>query len=266
MRATSGRWMVLAATWTAAVLFPATVAGAEPVLTADAVIRGSLRVEKAPAWTARATLTVKDGAKTRVRVGTVFNRVAQRDNSERLYRFSQPVDISGTAFLVRENEPADDDMWMYLPSLGKTRRIVSSSKRDSFMASDFAFADLMTLRVGDFEHRALEPESCGGATCYVIESKPGSDKTRDSIGFARLLSYVRVGTLQTFRLRYFNDQGTETKTQLVSDYRSVGGHWIAARREMTQLKTGRVSVLELEEIQAQAGLAPEMFTEGGLAK
>lgn len=243
-----------------------TARGAEPALSAQAVIQGSLRVEKAPAWTARATLTVKDASRTRVRSGTVFNRVAQRDNSDRLYRFSQPADISGTAFLVRENEPADDDMWMYLPSLGKARRIVSSSKRDSFMASDFSFADLMTMRAADFEHRSLEPEACGAARCYVIESKPGSDKTREAIGFARLLSYIRIGTLQTDRLRYFDDQGVEFKSQVVSDYRKVGSHWIAARREMTLARTGRVSVLELDDIQAQAALSPEVFTEAGLAK
>lgn len=232
---------------------------------AESLLRASLQVEKAPAWTAQATLTVKSGSRVRTRVGTVFNRRAQRDNSDRLYRFAQPADIEGTAFLVRESEPADDDMWMYLPSLGKARRIVSDSKRDSFMGSDFAFADLMTLRASDFDHVALPGEDCGGTPCLVIESRPRAQRTQDAMGFARLLSYIRPGTLHTFRLRYFDAQGQEIKRQEVSDYRSVGTHWIAARREMTNLKTDRVSVLELKNIQAQNDLAAEMFTEGGLA-
>jgi len=256
------------AAWTGlALLLPTATAQAQTAApSAESLLRASLQIEKAPAWTAQATLTVKDGSRTRVRVGTVFNRRAQRDNSDRLYRFTQPADIADTAFLVRENEPADDDMWMYLPSLGKARRIVADSKRDSFMGSEFAFADLMTLRAGDFDHVALPSEDCGGTPCHVIESRPRTQRTRDAMGFARLLSYIRTDTLHTIRLRYFDAQGQEIKSQEVGDYRSVGTHWVAARREMTQLKTGRVSVLELKDIQAQNGLAGEMFTESGLAR
>ena len=49
-----------------------------------------------------------------------------------------PADVKDTGFLTYDydDESRDDDQWLYLPALKKTKRIASSDKSGSFMGSD----------------------------------------------------------------------------------------------------------------------------------
>ena len=57
-------------------------------------------------------------------------------------RFSYPNDIRGTAFLVWEHPTAEDERFLFLPSLGRVRRIAGSETQDSFVGSDFTYEDI----------------------------------------------------------------------------------------------------------------------------
>ena len=48
---------------------------------------------------------------------------------KRLMRFVAPADVKGTGLLSYDYEKKDDDIWFFLPSLRKTRRIASNSTR-----------------------------------------------------------------------------------------------------------------------------------------
>lgn len=54
--------------------------------------------------------------------------------------FKAPADVKRTGFLTYDyaSSGKDDDQWIYLPALRKTKRIASSDKSGSFMGSDFA--------------------------------------------------------------------------------------------------------------------------------
>src|SRR5688572_21200561 len=45
------------------------------------------------------------------------------DGDRLLIRFTEPGDIRGTSFLVWEHPAAEDERFLYLPSLGRVRRI-----------------------------------------------------------------------------------------------------------------------------------------------
>ena len=52
-----------------------------------------------------------------------------------LTRFTYPNDIRGTSFLVWEHPAADDERFLYLPALGRVRRIAGAEKQESFVGS-----------------------------------------------------------------------------------------------------------------------------------
>ncbi|MBN1472852.1 MAG: outer membrane lipoprotein-sorting protein, partial [Syntrophaceae bacterium] len=67
------------------------------------------------------------------------------DNGEtekKLIRFMEPADVKGTGLLAFDYNSKDDDLWVYMPSLRKVRRIVSSEKSKSFFGSEFTYADM----------------------------------------------------------------------------------------------------------------------------
>ena len=53
--------------------------------------------------------------------------------------------MKNTGFLTYDYDASgkDDDQWLYLPALGKTKRIASSDQSGAFMGSDFNYSDLI---------------------------------------------------------------------------------------------------------------------------
>ena len=104
-------------------------------LTARQIIDKSEENTKVSGSEAVSTMTIID-AKGRKRVRKVAQVTKLYDNGEtekKLIRFLSPADVKGTGLLTFDYEKKDDDMWLFMPALRKTRRIVSSEKAKSFM-------------------------------------------------------------------------------------------------------------------------------------
>ena len=131
-------------------------------------------------------LTNKAG-KQRVRktIGTSKLQGNGIDNM-RMTRFLEPADVKGTVSLLIEHSEKDDDIWIYLPSVKKVRRLVSSNKRDSFVGTDFSYGDIIGHKVNEWTHTLVKEEAVDGKPCYVIESVP-------KIGMPRHCSLARSG-------------------------------------------------------------------------
>ena len=74
------------------------------------------------------------------------------DGDRLLIRFTYPNDIRGTAFLVWEHPNADDERFLYLPSLGRVRRIAGTETQESFVGSDFTYEDIGGREFDDYTY------------------------------------------------------------------------------------------------------------------
>lgn len=117
----------------------------------------------------------------------------KRDRKSIMF-FEYPGDVKGTGFLTWDyDEPGkDDDKWLYLPAMKKTRRISGSSARqDYFMGSDFTYDDMGSRSVDEDTHELLGEEIIDGYKCWKLESVP-KDK-RDI--FSRKIALIRQDCL-----------------------------------------------------------------------
>ena len=67
-----------------------------------------------------------------------------------LLRFSYPNDIRNTALLVWEHPDADDERFLFLPALGRVRRISGEEKQESFAGSDLSYEDIGGRDIADY--------------------------------------------------------------------------------------------------------------------
>src|SRR5262245_48526567 len=67
-----------------------------------------------------------------------------------LVRFTYPNDIAGTGFLVWERPGGDDDRFLFLPALGRVRRISGAERQESFVGSDFTYEDIGGRAIEDY--------------------------------------------------------------------------------------------------------------------
>ena len=68
--------------------------------------------------------------------------------------------------LIFDYEDKSDDMWILLPSLRRTRRIVSSEKGKSFMGSEFTNADMSKPDLNDFTFKILGSAEADNNECW----------------------------------------------------------------------------------------------------
>ena len=184
-------------------------------------------------------------------------------DSKLVVRFSTPADIKGTSFLQVEHIDGDDDLWIYLPALRKSRRLVASNKKDSFVGSDFSYGDISLPRVDQYKHTLLRSETVDGADCHVVESVPADDTVRANSGYSRKVTWVRRDNFVETKVEYYDLAGRLWKTQRVSRHELVEPQkerWLPLQREMTNHQNGHRTVISIGKATAGVAVPDETFT------
>lgn len=207
---------------------------------------------------------VESNGSTREREITMATKLYDGGETEkRLYRFLAPADVKGTGILVFDYVSKADDIWIFMPALRKTRRIVSSERSKSFMGSDFSYGDLNIPALDEFDYSLVKEEDAGGEKCWVIDVVPKSKDIAKAEGYEKKTYWVSMKT-NTVRKGVFVDlDGKPLKELKTDDIKLLDAkkqRYRAMRMEMTNKKTGRRSVFETTKIAFTPDTKDEFFT------
>ncbi len=190
------------------------------------------------------------------------------DNRSTIIRFSAPADVKGTSFLAVEHSTRDDDQWLYLPALRKTRRISSSDITDNFVGSDFTYEDLGTEDLEDFSYTVLREDTFENASCYVIEAIPITPEKIKETGYSKRILYIRKSEYLAVKVDYFDKKGNHTKTFTITDIRKIpnSDKTRAHILTMKNLRTKHTTVLRFNNFKINQGLDTALFSKRNLEK
>jgi len=96
----------------------------------------------------------------RVRKIKTFSKDRGNDTLKLMF-FLEPADVKNTGFLTYDyySGERDDDQWIYLPELHKTKRIASSDKSSAFMGSDFSYSDMTKRVLDEWKYKLLKEDT-----------------------------------------------------------------------------------------------------------
>lgn len=192
------------------------------------------------------SITEKNGA-SRLRTISMTTKSYPDGLEKRFIKFLEPADVRGTAMLVVDNRDTPDEMWIYLPALKKTRRIVSSEKGKSFMSSEFSNADMSSPTLSDFVNRHLS--GSGSDNLWIIESIPINEKMADEYGYSKKISYISMDKYQILKMEFFNFDNVLFKTiEIKSIYPLSDGKFIIKDMIANNLLTNRKSEIIFNNI------------------
>ena len=80
---------------------------------------------------------------------------------------SSPNDIKGTSLLVWEHPGADDERFLYLPAIGRVRRIAGEEKQQSFAGSDLSYEDIGGRDIADYTYAFADENTAA----WTLESR-----------------------------------------------------------------------------------------------
>jgi hypothetical protein len=169
-------------------------------------------------------------------------------DAKNLIRFTDPPEVKGVGFLSLARPGVQNpDQWLYLPSMKRERRIAAQDRDSSFVGTDFNYEDME-----EFDHEKYKVELHGeqlvdGAPCYVIEAKPLEKKVKSA--YEKKILFLRKDNLYLLREDLYRKGDKEPgKRMTLSDLQQIGGHWVALRMEMKDLKKGSTTTVLLKEI------------------
>ena len=179
-----------------------------------------------------------------------------------LIRFTYPNDIRGTGFLVWEHPQSDDERFLYLPSLGRVRRIAGSEAQESFVGSDFSYEDIGGREFDDYTYALLDENAAwtapDGASrpAYRLESR----RKDSSVEFPRVVSLVLKDSFVVVQAEVYNRRNEKQKLYTVKRMQQSQGIWTVMESAMTNDLDKTRTELLIEKITYNTGLTENAFS------
>ena len=215
---------------------------------------------------ARATLDLdisKDGAVVRNRkISTVVKRA---DGVVRtLALFEAPADVAGTKFLSVKEKDGSTQQYIYLPAFKKVKRVVGAQRGQSFMGTDFSYADLEGGRVDDSSWKRLADDKIQGEDCYVVEGTP---KKPEGEEYGRSVFWVHKRNMIPLKTELYDKPGKEVvKRLVVNKLAKKDEHFVAMDSVMETVKKGTQTRLRINAIDFKSEIPDDSLTREALER
>lgn len=172
--------------------------------------------------------------------------------------FQAPADVRNTSFMNWSyTDGRDDDQWIYLPALKRTKRISSEGKGDYFMGSDFTYDDLGDRHPSEDNHKLLREENIGGHTCYVVESTPRAG----GYMYSKTITWVMKESYLGLKREFYDPKGNLLKTLYIKKFEKISGIWTILETEMHNVQKNHKTLMKFSDVQYNAGIPDSQFTE-----
>ncbi len=193
------------------------------------------------------------------------------EDKQRIMFFLAPADVKDTAFLTYDYDAyeKDDDQWLYLPALRKSKRIASSDKSGSFMGSDFSYSDMTRKNLDAYDFKIMKEDEVRGAKVWLIESLPKTREEIEETGYEKSILFVRQDNFVVVRAVHWVKDGGRLKYLDVTKLEQIDGIWTILEMNMTT-KKGKATLhkteLSFSNIKYNQDLDEQMFTVRRLEK
>lgn len=171
--------------------------------------------------------------------------------------FLAPADERGTKLLTLENTDREDDHFLYLPFLGRVKRIYGPRRQEAFLGTDFTFEDMERLHAEDFDSSLARTERIEGEDYDVVSAVP-----RYASAYARSEYVVGRSECQIVEVRHFK-RGAEQPFKVLSLPRSrmrrVNGVLVPTWAIARNLEATRETELRFSEIRVGHDLDARFF-------
>ncbi len=212
---------------------------------------------------ARVTLVMR-AASGNERTRLMEIRAAERDGTTKtLVRFHAPADVAGTGFLVLSKGDGADEQYLYMPAIGKVKRITSNQRQQRFMGTDLTYADLEWGSLKRADLRRDADAKVGPYDAYVVEARPreGSDSA-----YGKTVTWIEKTSFVPLKVDFYDRDGSKVvKTLAVRRLERRDGRWVAMDSAVKDLTAGSETRMQVTELDTKARLDDAEFTERALA-
>ena len=177
-------------------------------------------------------------------------------------KLSEPAKLSGTGFLTIKEGSETASQWLYLPAYKKSRKIRRGNENESFVGSDFTFADLNFENQSAYDFKIQGEAQCAPAVCHVLVGTTKS--SGDSFGYSKKIFYIRKTDSLNVKTEYFDSSGKLVKLMTVTE--GSGKEPKIKSLELKDVTNGNKTVMEFVSHSTEDKIADNVFSLSFLEK
>ena len=186
--------------------------------------------------------------------------------SRAMLRVLAPPDYRGSALLLIERK-SGSDMFLFLPELGKPRRMTSQAFSGSLFGSDFTYEDfqqVMGVQRGG-SSVSLPAEELDGMPVHVLEQHPDPEQ---GSAYERIVTYVTHEPCVPVKTELYEAGGRLRKVLRtdVTKLLELDGLRLPGSLRMEDLLNQSSTVLEIDEVVLGSELPRRLFDASALER
>ena len=172
--------------------------------------------------------------------------------------FQKPESVAGTRFLTMEAAGGAEDRWIFLPSLGKIRRIAATEGSGSFMGTDFSYDDISSAsRAANLDtHTLLREENLNGKPSYVIQSIPKDS----SYQYSKIIQWIDKESKAVMKIELYDKKAALVKAAEMSGLKDVQGRLTVTVTKMTTIAAGTSTTITMDIVKYDDPIPESVFT------
>jgi len=175
----------------------------------------------------------------RVRKLKTFGLEKGKDSLSLMF-FLSPADVRNTGFLTFDYDESgkDDDQWLFLPALRKTKRIAAGDKSGSFMGSDLNYSDMTSPDLNLYEYTLMKETEVKGQKVWQIKAVPKTKAEAEKSGYSKSVVFIRQDNYVMIRGVRWVHKKKRNKYLDVRKLEKIDGIWVSTELHVTT-KSGK---------------------------
>jgi len=216
-------------------------------------------------------ILIDKNGKKRVRKLKTYGLEKGQDSLSLMF-FLSPADVRNTGFLTFDYDESgkDDDQWLFLPALRKTKRIAAGDKSGSFMGSDLNYSDLTSPDLDLYKYTLMKETEVKGHKVWQIKSVPKTKAEAKKSGYSKSVVFIRQDNLVMIRAVRWVYKKKRNKYLDVRKLEKIDGIWVSTELHVTTKsgkKTLHKTILKQNNIRFNQDVVnEELFTIRRLEK
>jgi hypothetical protein len=176
-----------------------------------------------------------------------------------LLRVDSPPDLKGAGYVLIDRD-GSEEMFTYLPSVQKVRRITSTMASSQLWGTDFTYEDVKQLQgiVRRGESERLPDAAVDGRPVRVLALRPAADAQS---AYRRIVWHVDAETCVALRTEFFEAGDLPRKVLRVEpeSLAREGERWLARELAMADDRSGTATRLKVLRVENDVPLADSLF-------
>lgn len=169
---------------------------------------------------------------------------------------TEPAKEKGQTFLKRGN-----DMWNYIPSIGRLVKLPPSMMSQGWMGSDYTNDDILneSSMVTDYNHELLGTEDYSGIPCHKISLVPLEES---NIVWGKIITWVSTRDFLFLKSEYYDENGDLVRTETASEIKTMDGRRIPSRLEIIPAdEPGNQTIVIIQSIDFDVNIDDGFFSQ-----